>query len=58
MPENRIDDVRVEAHEDGASTVAPNMATTCCRPTIIVWPVGRRSSGMMMPSVLRDHRGK
>src|SRR5436190_23469985 len=29
----------------GASTVEPNMATTCCRPSAVVCGHGRRSSG-------------
>jgi hypothetical protein len=37
----------------GARTVAPNMASTCCRPTKIVCPQGSRSSGAMIPSFLR-----
>src|SRR5690348_17548366 len=31
----------------GASTLAPNIATTCCRPSAVVCPHGRRSSGAM-----------
>jgi hypothetical protein len=35
----------------GASTVAPNMATTCWRPMATIWGQGRRSSGAITPWV-------
>src|SRR3954451_23235801 len=57
-PENRIDTLGSKPIRIGASAVEPNMATTCCRPAMRVWPVGRRSSGMMAPSVFRVQCGK
>src|SRR6266702_4563306 len=36
----------------GARTVAPNMASTCCKPRKMDCPQGSRSSGAMMPPVL------
>ena len=33
----------------GASTVAPNIAITCCTPIAAVCGQGRRSSGAMTP---------
>src|SRR5436190_22988970 len=42
----------------GASTVAPNIATTCWSPSARVWAMGRRSSGAMTPDVRSVQRGK
>jgi hypothetical protein len=42
----------------GASTVAPNIATTCWAPIANVCGQGSRSSGAITPSVLTGHAGK
>ena len=39
----------------GASTVAPNIATTCCAPIATVCGHGSRSSGAITPSVFVVH---
>src|SRR5437899_906014 len=51
MPENRMETLGSNPISSGASTVAPNIATTCCMPTTTVCPIGSRSSGRMIPSV-------
>ena len=40
MPEKKIATFGSKPIRSGASTVAPNIATTCCRPTRMVGPVG------------------
>ena len=52
MPEKKIATFGSKPISSGASTVAPNIATTCCSPTRMVGPVGRRSSGRITPSRL------
>jgi hypothetical protein len=42
----------------GAIIVPPAIAPPCCRPETIVWPHGRRSSGMITPVVFGFQRGK
>src|SRR5438094_2598665 len=42
----------------GPRTVAPNIASTCCNPTKMDCPQGSLSSGAIIPSFLRDQRGK
>src|SRR2546428_13961965 len=51
--EKKSEGVGLKARMMGAKTVDPNMASTCCRPTKMVCPQGSRSSGAMIPSVLR-----
>ena len=57
-PEKKIATLGSNPIRIGASTVEPNMATTCCRPAITVCPVGRRSSGITSPEVFSVHFGK
>jgi hypothetical protein len=42
----------------GAIIVPPAIATPCCRPETIVWPHGKRSSGMITPVVFSFQCGK
>ena len=58
MPEKRIATLGSKPISSGASTVAPNIATTCCRPSASVGPAGRRSSGAITPDVRVVQRGK
>src|SRR6266567_3059618 len=53
IPEKKIAVFGLKPIIIGARTVAPNMASTCCRPTKIVCPQGSLSSGAMIPSFLR-----
>src|ERR1044071_2192373 len=50
MPEKKIAVFGLKPINIGPKTVAPNIASTCCRPTRMVCPHGSRSSGAMMPS--------
>src|SRR5690242_6388244 len=58
MPEKKIAVLGLKPMRIGPKTVAPNMASTCCRPTRIVCPQGRRSSGAMTPPVFTVQLGK
>src|SRR5215467_10225499 len=57
MPDIRIATFGSNPIKSGARTVAPNIATTCCRPSAIVCGQGRRSSGAITPSVFCVHCG-
>jgi hypothetical protein len=45
MPDMRIATLGSKPISSGASTVAPNIAITCCTPRAAVCGQGRRSSG-------------
>ena len=55
MPEKKIAVFGSKPMRIGASTVAPNMAKMCCRPSATDWAAGGRSSGAMIPSRLTVH---
>src|SRR6266852_2629657 len=52
IPEKKIAVLGLKPMIMGARTVAPNMASTCCRPRKMDCPQGSRSSGAMMPPAL------
>ena len=49
MPEKRIARLGSNPIRIGATTVAPNMASTCWNPIAIVCPQGSRSSTLTIP---------
>src|SRR5215213_11472246 len=49
MPEKRIARLGSKPMMIGATTVAPNMASTCWKPIAIVCPQGSRSSTLTIP---------
>src|SRR5579859_1909489 len=53
IPEKKMAVFGLKPIRIGAKTVAPNMASTCCKPTKMDCPQGKRSSGAMMPSFFR-----
>src|SRR5579875_1999902 len=55
LPEKKMAVFGSKPIKRGPSTVEPNMASTCCRPTSMDCPQGSRSSGAMMPPLLRVH---
>src|SRR5690348_9317898 len=48
-PEKKIAVLTGNPMSRGATTVAPNIASACCRPSAIVLPQGSRSSGAITP---------
>jgi hypothetical protein len=56
MPDIRIATSASNPPRSGARAVAPNIATTCCRPRATVCGQGSRSSGAIAPSVLSVQR--
>src|SRR5689334_7731210 len=58
MPENSTATFGLKPIKSGASTVEPNIATTCCRPSAMLCGAGNRSSGATTPLVRSVHCGK
>src|SRR5687767_1433496 len=58
IPEKKTEVLGSKPMRMGTSTVAPNMANTCCSPTTSVCPHGRRSSGPITPLATGVQRGK